>query len=345
MKRNVENVVYSDIWSGSATESALASAVTTTIGATFAASELMVATEDYVPIDTAVSIPTAFIVQGYDAVRGSREVGKVTKQNFVSINAKDYLAPLNYAQRITTFTTPVVGDILNIKIVLNDPRVLEKPLDFNTWHKMGSTTLATELAAFAAKINEGLTHTFNGVKQIQCYATATALIFVQARMMPDITGIFQGTIMTFKVFMESSYKASTDTWADYWTQNHANIVQVSGSVADSLWTGTGYSSATFTTTAANQGIGTPAEIKSHLKKTYGHRGAHNDTGRLNNQPSDALVTENCGCIVITYRDEVPDAGYGGYKSFEKQMTIYIKTGASGYTALLAFLQTIIASWQ
>jgi hypothetical protein len=301
-----------------------------------AAGEIVVLDKDKKVMASGATIAdtdTIYIVQSYaetfdytnvagTAVTGNRKIkmsGPIVGAKVKNYFGKAYTAKAEQTAQVDlTGWTPVVGTEYIIRIVYKD--LNEHPGRFTQTyrHVATTTTLDTEGAALAAKVNAHA-----GSRVTATYTTNTDVLLLTAKEIPEsctaLTDIDYFRMVEFDVYF--NYVTSAGVWATIPS-----------------------TSTTVTYSAANPGSGNWEQIRDLEKQVQPHRGITNVTHFPVIEPAmETVVDSNYDMIVIEHEVpyQSPDNQY--VKDAPQTTVLAVVDGASQMTDILAQLNPWMAS--
>lgn len=202
----------------------------------------------------------------YDSIVGMKLSPVFKRASVKYTDIETYVAETPLAYRIGTWAALSVGDEFKLRLVRRGNQAMTlKPIVIG--YRIATTTLATELTAFALKINTDLATLYgsNGKSPIIALATATTLLLVSTPVSADFTGLVNQSEYTFDCLLDSSYDLSANVnYDEGWTGVNSTIVVTKGSITGFTWTGSTYTGATFSTSMPLLGMGMPYLIRADI---------------------------------------------------------------------------------
>ena len=220
-------------------------------------------------LGAAGTVPARLQIAIYDPILGAMKFSPIiTRANVKYTDIEAYRAETPLAYRIGTWSALVVGDEYNLRIVRRgDQEMNLKPMVVG--YRVASTTLATELTAFALKINTEVAAVYGGSTNVPfvALATATTLLLVAAPVRAEFSGVINMSLYTFDLYLDNCFDLSTNIqYNEGWSGINTAVI-TKGSITGFTWTGTTYTGATFSTAMPLLGMGMPYLIRSDIQST------------------------------------------------------------------------------
>lgn len=277
----------------------------------------------------------------YDPIVGMKLSPVIERANVKYADIESYTAETPLAYRIDTFSALSIGDEFKIRLIRRGNQAMTlKPLVIG--YRTATTTLATELTAFALKINTVIAALYGstGVAPFIALATATTLILVATPVTADYTGLINASQYTFDLTLDSCYDLSADTVYDEGWAGINTAVITKGSITGFTWTGSTYTGATFSTAMPILGIGMPylirADINEYDQGNQGNLYRKQWGAATVNDPVVSASTYNR--LVIEFNQPYTRPGEPNDGNYVSRIEVYMKVAN---TAFLNIVQDAI----
>lgn len=290
-------------------------------------------------LGAAGTVPPRLQIAVYDSIVGVKLSPIITRADVYTTDIETYQAETPLAYRIGTWSALAVGDIYNLRIVRRGDTELGtslKPLVIG--YRIATTTLATELTAFALKINQEMAATYGGATNVPivALATATTLILVAAPVRAGFSGVINMSMYTFDLYLDSSFDQSANVeQAEGWSNINTAVI-TKGSITGFTWTGTTYTGATFSTNMPLLGMGMPYLIRSQINE-YDQGNQGNLYRKSHGFPAvhDPVVSASTyNRLVIHFKQNYERVGEPNPGSYDSRIEIYMLVANTGFLNLV-----------
>jgi hypothetical protein len=290
-------------------------------------------------LGAAGTVPPRIQIAVYDPYVGLKLSPIITRADVYATDIEAYRAETPLAYRIGTWSALSVGDEYNLRIIRRGDTEFGtslKPLVIG--YRIATTTLATELTAFALKINQELAFTYGGATNVPivALATATTLLLVAAPVRADFTGVINMSLYTFDLYLDSSYDQSTDTtYNEGWSALNTAVI-TKGSITGFTWTGSTYTGATFSTAMPLLGMGMPYLIRSDINE-YDQGNQGNLYRRSHGFPTvnDPVVTASTyDRLVIHFKQKYERVGEPNQGAYDSRIEVYMLVANTAFLNLV-----------